>query len=241
MWEISWSSQGFDTSGGPRPHVGVDEFMDTSQHWPLSGLAVASVGGSIAGLTGSGVMGTSAVLSRHGLRKASRSVWGGTSGLLMFSQSGWRLPAGLMETSQTGSWPISSRSSRIWNGSLLAEDELSGLGGRSGSALNVLLVQTVWSLKDSTPGGGACTRVVEEVEQRPSPTMVPSLSEGGPGWLTAVSSAGLCSMMGLKDTNSLITFIDQSTEAGWDAEKVETQHPDAFKPLIDHLQQQKET
>lgn len=158
---MSWSSQGLDTSSGTLARAGVAEFMDTSKHGPLSGLAIA------------GLMGTSAILGRHGLRKASRSVSGGTSGLLMSSQSSWRIRSGLMETSQTGSWP-GSGSSRIWKGSL------SGLGGRSGSVFNVLAVQTVWSLKDNTPGGGACTMVVEEVEQRPSPTMVPSLWEGGP-------------------------------------------------------------
>lgn len=117
---MSWSSQGLDTSSGTLARAGVAEFMDTSKH--LSGLAIA------------GLMGTSAILGRHGLRKASRSVSGGTSGLLI--QSSWRIRSGLMETSQTGSWP-GSGSSRIWKGSL------SGLGGRSRSVFNVVAVQMV--------------------------------------------------------------------------------------------------
>lgn len=161
--EMSWSSQGLDSSGG----LPGREFMDTSKHRP-----------------------------RSGLRKASRSVSGGASGLLMCIQSGWRVPSGPTDTSQTGSWTASSRT---LNSSLWPEDRVSGLGGCSRSGFSAVLAQMVWSLKDSTGGGGGCSVVVEEVE--PSPTKVPRLWQGGASWLTAVSSAGLCSMMGLKDTH----------------------------------------
>lgn len=178
-------SHGSDTSGGPAVRAGAGEFMDTSKHRPPSecGAAAGLIGTAVQS-GGSGLMGTSARVGRHGLRKASRSVSGGTSGLPMLSQSGLRVPSGLMGTSPTGFWAGSSRSCSILNGSLLITNGLLDLGGCSWSVSNVVLVEMVWSLKDNTPGGGACTMVVEEVEQswaeaRPSPTMVPSLSEGG--------------------------------------------------------------
>lgn len=184
----------------------------------------------------SGLMGTSTLLlGRQGLRKASRSGSTGTSGLPMASQSDLRAHSGVMGTS-TCSWARSGLvgwSSMIVKGSCLGLTELWGcfeireacLGGCSGLMYTsqpgpvVLgteesMGQTVWSLKESTAGGGGCTMVMEEVVRQswavasPSPTMVPCLWEDGTSWLTTDSSQGLCSMMGLSEG------IQETGEAG---------------------------
>lgn len=133
-----------------------------------------------------------------------------------------------MGTLQTCFWSRSgleglSRSSMIAKGSLLGPTELSGLAGGSGlvytSQLGAVVLetedpvgQTVWSLKDSTAGGGGCTMVVEEAvrerwtEASPSPTIVPCLSDGGVSRATAVSFDGLCSRMGLKGGHRGVFF-----------------------------------
>lgn len=65
--------------------------------------------------------------------------------------------------------------------------------------------QSVWSLKESTPGGGGCTMVSEDAVRQcwaaanSSPTMVPCLAEEGTVWPTVLSSDGLCSRMGLTE------------------------------------------
>lgn len=204
--EISSSAQGSDTSWTAAVLAGDAAFMDTSAQCCLSGLVTVLNCGGWAGLmgtsvqssSGAGLMGTSVLLRRQGLRKASRSGSSGTSGLLTVSQSGLRAHSGLMGTLQTCFWSRSgleglSRSSMIAKGSLLGLTELSGLAGGSGlvytSQLGAVVLETedpvgqaVWSLKDSTAGGGGCTMVVEEAvvrerwaEASPSPTMVPCL------------------------------------------------------------------
>lgn len=209
--EISSSSQGSVTGWTPAVLPGVAAFMDTSalRLGRLSGLIMASsvvlncggctglMGTSAQGCGCSGLMGTSTVLSRQGLRKASRSGSSGTSGPPMASQSALRGHSGLMGTSETCFWTRSelgglSKSSMIVNGSLRGPTELSGFGlvytfqpGAVVLGMEDSVGQIVWSLKESTAGGGGCTMVVEEVvmqsgaEASPSPTMVPCLWEGG--------------------------------------------------------------
>lgn len=168
----------------------------------------------------SGLMGTSAILvgaaGRGGLRKASKSGSVGTSGLLVLNRPGWRAHSGLIGTPQTGfRSELEEASSRILNGLVfgLTEPEQAALGGCSGlvctSQPRPLLLEesvgaSVWSLKDSAAGGGGCTTVMEV---RPALTMVPCLAQEGSSRLTALSealsSSGLCSMMGLQDQSTM--------------------------------------
>lgn len=147
---------------------------------------------------------------RRGLRRASKSGSAGASGPLALNRPGWRAHSWLM-----GTWlrspELEDVSSRILKGLVFGLTEPKQASWRGGSGLactsqpRPLRTEEsagagVWSRKESTAGGGGCSMVME-VEARPALTMVPCLTEEGSSRLAAVSEAlssfGLCSMMGL--------------------------------------------